>query len=293
VNKSKEKITNEVLTIKDKNFDVDRLEKYYLSLTISDHSLKCCVFEQKEKRILWFDHISWNGEVGILEALDEVYHEHEFLAAGFWKRILIVHDNPFCTLVPTPFFDEKKIKDVLESTFGPLDSEISARSTKHPELGFNSVYGSNEEVNSYFKKKYPKKQFLYSHSSDGILEFASGIASSKNIPELWLDWTGTNMKALLLRNGLLEFYNSYECQYEEDVAYFSASLIEQLELESDKISVKLSGDFESENSVFATLNGYFPRVNLAERPKLYYFGYQFDEVPDHKHLESFSSFFTL
>ncbi len=293
MSKKAEKITEEIVSVKDEKFLVDHLGKYFLSITVGQKSLKCCVLDPKEKRVLWFDHISWNGEVTTEEALEDVYHHHHFLAAGFWKKIIVVQDNPYCTLVPTGFVDEKKNKDVLESTFGPLELDIAARSKKHPDLGFSSVFGSNQKLNEYFSKKYPKKRINYSHSSDGILELASGVASSENDSELWLDWTNKYLKAILISKGLPRFYNSYECPFVEDLVYFSANLAEHMDQDLSKLPVKVSGDFGEEDPVIDLLGGFFQNVSAAERPKLFYFGYLFDDIPEHQHLESFASFFTV
>ena len=167
MSKAKKKITTEVLTVKDEKFNVDHLDKYILSLSFSTNSVKCSVLEPKEKRILWFDHISWEDESRILDALDEIYDNHNFLAAGFWKRVLVAEDNPFFTLVPSTFFEKSKETEILRTTFGDFDPTLDSRSHKHAELGFHSVFLSNKSVLDYLKKKYPKKQIVHTHSADG------------------------------------------------------------------------------------------------------------------------------
>ncbi len=288
-----EKITEEILTVKDEKFLVDHLEKYILSLTIGSKTLKCCVLDPKEKRILWFDHITWEGNMEVEEALEDVYHHHHFLAAGFWKKIIVAQDNPYCTLIPSTLFDDKKSRLVLESTFGPLDADLDPKSKKHPDLGFSTVFATQKKLNDYFTKKYPKKRINFIHASDGILEFATGVSSPEKSTELWLDWTGMNLKTILISNGLPVFYNSFECHFLEDVVYFASLLSEQINTDAGSLSVKLSGDFEESDNLKSLLESFFGEVAIAERPKLFYFGYLFDEVPEHKHLESFSSFFSV
>ena len=96
---------------------------------------------------------------------------------------------------------------------------------------------------------------------------------------------------LVKKSKRLEFCNTFHYTTPEDFIYFVMFAFDQLKLNQDTTPVTLWGEITPDSAVYSKLYKYIRNISFGNKPSTLSFGYQFDEVFDHKFYDLYNMHF--
>jgi hypothetical protein len=280
--------------VKDEKFSVDDIGDYDLVLSFSPEHFKCAVSSEKLGRCVFFENFDFTVSLDKNEVIEQcrvIFDEHAILQAGFWKSVRCVVSDEFFTLVPKQLFHEKKATKVLDFCYPEIDSRSKEKEVFNPNSGpAASVFTVHKKLNSFLKKFYPKINIQYLHELTCVLEGVVTTADTSNKACLSAFIHGNRLTIIALDGGKLRFFNNFTFVNPEDAVYYILSVMEKLDIPGHNGKLVFYGDIVKKSPVFDTASKYIAEVQLGERPKLFYFNYEFDEIPQQWHFETFCAY---
>lgn len=119
------------------------------------------------------------------------------------------------------------------------------------------VYGISQLVLDKLNELYGKINF---HHSGQV--FLNSILFSKQA-ELHLNLYQDQLEAVITKDKGILFYNLFEIQSDEDVLFYTLFVLEQLDLDANKIELKCYGGLLPKTNVYQTLKKYIRYVTPA------------------------------
>ena len=286
---------NSIIKIKDEKFSVDDIGTYDLVIYISQESFKCSAASEKLGRCVFFESFDFTKNLNTQEILDQckiIFDDHHILQAGFWKTIRCVIGGEFFTLIPKDLFEKDNVNKLLALNFPDFDARSISSSYFNPNSGpVVSLFGIPKKFISFFSKYYPKKDIKYLHELTCTLEgIITTAVSGSSKPTISSFIHGKKISIIAVDKGKILFFNTFKFNNPEDAIYYVLSVMAQLKINSQNVKLALFGNIVRDSPLFSLASKYIDEVVLGERPKLFYFNYEFDEVPTQWHYETFCAY---
>ncbi|AUC83663.1 DUF3822 family protein [Lacinutrix sp. Bg11-31] len=235
-----------------------------LSIQISLNGLSFCILNTQDKSVLKIEHVVFDKKVTPFELLDAVKHAfntEEWLNEDF-DNVQVIHVNELATLVPKPLFNEDAIADylklnskILKTDFITFDS-ISVNETIN-------VYVPYVNVNNYIYERFG--DFTYKHYSTILVEEI--LAQEKNASgnKMYIHVDTTHFEIIVIKEGTLALYNTFEYHTVEDFIYYVLFTAEQLSLNPEVIETVLLGSITKDNAFYNILYKYVRHISFGSR----------------------------
>lgn len=273
------------LQIKDDKFDIQRLHEYTLTLELGLGFFDVSVVDTTNKRLLAVEKFTIEftpTTKDVIAALEQLFKQHSFVSAGFWKRVFIAINNVKYALIPSEYFNQDDPIAALRPIC-TVDLEVDkVFSTSHPDLGLYNTYLMRKELVQWFRGRYPNSDVLFIHQTDVILEAVRKHYSASEANYVAVIAYQGKFTMVMFQAGKLQYLNSYVYTSEADFVYFILFTIKELHLERESVKVELFGDVAKEGAIYKKLVPYLPQVAMGKRPKWLSYGFQFDEMHDHQ-----------
>ncbi len=280
--------------IKDEKFNVEDIGSYDLVLYLSSKNFKCSAASEALGRCVFFESFDFTKELdqdAILEQLKFIFDEHHILQAGFWNSVRCVLSEEFFTLVPKDYFEEKKASKVLSFNFNDFDARSKDTGFFKPNSGpAISVFSIPKKVNSFLNKFYPKIKIQYLHELTSTLEGIISWGAARPKMEFSAYMHNQNVTIICTDKGKIKFFNTFKYDNPEDVIYYALSVMQEFDVKASAAAISFYGDVVKDSAVYKNAEKYISEVSLGERPKLFYFNYEFDEIPSQWHFETFCAY---
>jgi hypothetical protein len=285
------KLTN---SIKDTTrFETDHLAKYHLSFQINFEIFRICVIDSESNRCLLLEDYSFQNIYStsdLLEQLEVLFEDHILIKAGFWKSITVGIKNTQFSLVPESLFEKDYLKEYL-SLNTTLDKEPGEEyhffKQKHVEAV--NIFATNERLTAWFNNMYPLKQIRYVHHSAPMIEAIMLQKDNlKNEHSIFVLVEQHFLTIVVKQGKKLIFCNSFTFNTSEDFVYFILFVFDQLSLNPEQCPVIIFGEITHDSESFSKLYKYIRRLSFGTKPDLVRFGYQFDELFDHRYFDLYN-----
>lgn len=190
----------------------------------------------------------WEAEV--IKELDlnlRLRRNYAGVSAGFVSH--------FYNLVPHAYISSVSNETLLNFSEAEFDDNaILVDKTKH---GNSFVYGISQPLLDKLKELYPKINLFHSGKI-----FLDSISFS-NQPELHLNLHERTLEAVVTSDKKVIFYNLFEVQTDEDILFYTLFILEQLELDANKVELKCYGKLLPSTSIYQTLKKYIRYISPA------------------------------
>lgn len=148
-------------------------------------------------------------------------------------------------------------------TFSEAEFENNKILSSETDNGVCVIYGISQPLSEKLKELYPYVRFF--HSGKVFLD-----AVTKTVePTVHLNLIHNNLEILVVRSSHILFYNLFETQTGEDILFYSLFVIEQLNLDSNKVEVKTYGELLFDTKVFQILKKYVRHINQGLKDDVY------------------------
>ncbi len=281
--------------IKDEKFNVEEIGDYDLVVSFSPENFKCAVVSQKLGRCVFFESFDFTKSLdkeNVLEQCKIIFEEHHVLQAGFWKTVRCVVSDEFFMLIPKEFFVEKKAALLLSYNYPDFDARSKDTSFFNPNSGpVVSIYSVPKKLHTFLKKYYPKIEIQFLHELTCTLEgIINSAVSGPEKPSISAYVHNNQITIIGVFRGKIKFFNTFIFHDPQDAIYYILSVMEQLDIRGEKSQIDYYGSITSDSALFKMSEKYVNHVRLGERPKLFYYNFEFDEMPAQWHFETFSAY---
>jgi hypothetical protein len=238
--------------IADKNFQK-------LSIQVSLNGLSFCVADTVSHKIRYSDTIVFPEELNIIAVqaqLEQLFKKHELHQKQF-DEVTVVHKNTLFGLVPKALFDPNSLSEYLKFNTRVFPTDTLAYDEVENQDMVN-VYVPYANINNYVYDIFGEFTFLH-NGTITIQAILNGYGSHKeaicyaHVSKKQLDVCVIAQKRLLL-------YNSFLYDTKEDFAYYLLFVLEQLELDTDQVSVKLFGAIEEDDPIYNLCQNYIENI---------------------------------
>jgi hypothetical protein len=279
--------------IKDDRLETDHLAKYHLSFQINFNLFRICIVDGENNRCLFLEDYSLTdiySTTDLIDQLDLLFEDHVLIKAGFWKSITIGIKNSQFSLIPESLFEKEYLKEYLILNT-QLDTEPGEEFHffKHQQTDAVNVFATNKRLIEWFQIMYPLKQIRVVHHTSPMIE---GVMLQREIiteeHSLYIQVEQHFLTIIVKKGKKLIFCNSFSFNSSEDFVYFILFVFDQLELNPDKCPVIVWGEITHDSESFSKLYKYIRNLKFGSKPDFIRFGYQFDEIFDHRYFDLYN-----
>ncbi|WP_289644752.1 DUF3822 family protein [Maribacter aestuarii] len=240
--------------IADKNFKK-------LSIQVSLNGLSFCVADTVSQKLLYSDSLAFQEELNpltMLAELEKLFQKHDLHQKQF-DEVVVVHRNTLFGLVPKSLFNADEISSYLQFNAKILSTDVMAYDeVEHQDI--INVYVPYMNVNNYVYDLYG--EFTYMHNGTVLIQSLLSSQGNTNttfcyahVSKKQLDITVISQKKLLL-------FNSFQYETKEDFTYYLLFVLEQLELNTEEVPVKLFGEIKEDDPVFKLCYDFIQDISI-------------------------------
>ena len=262
---------------------------YFLSAQLGKDGLYLAVMDLTNNNYLALEEHTFEGVQNMFQLKTEFENSIEnsaLIKADFEKSVIGII-NEHVSLVPEALFDEQHKSDYLELAHGKL-SDFTIYEDGLINTRARNVYAVPNLISSSISEKIPSAQIR--HYSSSLIDGLSLEYKRREGEIVVLHVQYSHFEILFFRDGVLQFYNSFNYTTAEDFIYYTLFVFEQLELNADKITVDVFGEIVEDSSVYQLLYKYVRNISFGNRPKTLRYSSSFDVISKHQYYNLFQQF---
>lgn len=214
--------------------------------------------------------------------LQEIFKQEEVFKFSF-NKVIVLLNNFYNTLVPTPFFDENKMKEILSFNVSLPQTDLVFLSDKISNIDYYNVYISNLNFSKVIANTFVdvrKKSTIAV-----LLDYAYNFAPKGKFMQVHL--SKNKIHCIYFSEGKLEYCNSFKIDNSEDVIYNVLNVYSQLGLNTEKMPLHLSGNISKNDENYELLYMYIKEIEFLKRPLKLNYADRVKEIPSHKFAHHF------
>jgi hypothetical protein len=239
-------MSEQITPFYDNTFNLDEASNYTLLLLVDANSFSYAVtFNNKL--------LACNFNCDVNELINPK-QLHQILSASY-KNVIIGLNGKGFVLVPQPFYNADRIVDFAR----PLDVSENEKVLAQLLDEKNYVIYKVAEQQLAAIEKFNSKHIVF--AAKGLIK-----AVAQNTPlnfNLYLNITDHKVEFVYFKQDVLRFYNSFEAKSADDVAYFSALVTQELEMQPQYTNLILSGNVQTGDVTFIRLSSFFAEVIIS------------------------------
>ena len=256
------------------NKNTEHLTNQELSIQLSLNGLSFCILNTDNNTVTYLKHFPLEKKQTPFELLDRVKHNfntEEALQKNF-KKVNVIHINELATLVPKPLFNESLLADYLKLNSKILKSDFIT----FDEIMVNdtiNVYIPYVNINNFIYDKFG--DFTYKHFSTILIEELLNIEKHVNETKLFVNVSKTHFEIIVIKEGKLLLYNTFEYTTTEDFIYYILFTAEQLQLNPETVTLVLLGDIAKGDKLYSIAYKYIRNISFGSR----FDNYNYSDAP--------------
>ena len=260
------------------SFVVTKTSTYHLSIMLNQNGYSYCIVDSVRKKCVAIKNVNFENiknQEDYYKNIDKFLQKDTFLAKPY-KSIDFIYASGKSTLVPSKFFDKKRLKQHFCFVEQLNDYE---------ELHFNklqradavNIFSIPSFITTLMVNKFPELKFYHQASNfiDNSLKKSVEVGSMIGI--MMFD---NFFDLSYCKSGKLILYNNFEFKTESDFAYHVVNVMQQLQVKKN-IPVYLAGDFEKKSKHYQLISKYIKNLKVVKITDNSDCKYPFNEVPEH------------
>ena len=249
-----------------------------LIIAIENSSFQIALLEKKTNRFLALEvfnfekteDFKWKDYFENISGKSAILKNYEF------SKVKICLTSLQFTLVP-----ESLLHPGDEQTYFKMNfKNHSNLEVKHSHINVFSlftVYGIDRELQAVLTHLFQDPKII--HHSEILLHSILRIGRNDSNKKLLLNIRKNDIDILIAEGKKVILLNSFNRNSEEDVLYYLLFTCEQLNIDTESISVYLSGEIEPESALYKLLYKYIRKITFVNHDRTLSFGENFEEIP--------------
>jgi hypothetical protein len=273
--------------IRDDKFDEDRIGQYHLALLTGPHDLQVLVYEPESRRALWLeDYVfpSVNQDEDWQASLQELFNQHPFLLAGFWKQVMVGVKTPQFVQHPHSLFAETDARACLaHNAYIEPNSEVQAFAI--PNAGLVTIFALPSVIKRWFTLAYPSTQLVFTHQSCALIQglIHERAEDTENPLYIYVDRFRLHIMAATPEG--LRYYNQFAIHHFNEYIHYIMLVMHTLGMDQQKAKVVMWGYVGKNSPHYHEFYKYIRTLTYGHRPASLTYGYVFDELQDHQYFD--------
>ena len=235
-----------------------------LSIQVSLSGLSFCILNVERNSIDYLKDFNFGLKSNpneILVKLKQYFDNEEKLNSRF-SDITVIHKNELSTIVPSALFNEDNLADYLKFNNKILNTDYITFDIIELNDSVN-VYIPFMNVNNYLYDRFG--EFTYKHFSTIYIEQVLKAEKNAEKPKMYVNVASENFEIVVVENGNLQFYNSFEYKTKEDFIYYILFTAEQLKLNPEYFELIFTGNIDSKDELYTMTFKYVRFVFFSKR----------------------------
>jgi len=244
------------------NTEDNSLENFNkLSIQVSLNGLSFCILDTIGNSILKSDRLIFEKILSPLELqknLEQLFKTHN-LGSNQFSEVVVVHSNNLFSFVPKSLFDVNELANYLKFNTKILANDHIA----YDELDnydIVNVYVPFVNINNYIFDLFG--EFEYKHNGTVLVQGLLNNSGANKEPICYVHIAGQQMDITIIAQKKLLFYNSFTITSKEDFIYYLLFTLEQLNLDTESIKLKLFGTIEEGDDIYNLCYKYIKDISL-------------------------------
>jgi len=241
-------MSNHIYNYRDSNLNLYQVNSnYVLLLHICTTTFSYAIVYQNKL-------MAWAKDCD-LEILIEPGDEHELLTYDYKHKVVGLHSSGF-TLIPSVLFNEDKVADFARYLDIKKDEKVFAQSLDNDN---HIVYKISERI-SNAAEIFDVQNAVFENKG-WINAIANTTLPAQNI---YINIDSTRADILYFSDGKIRFYNRFEFNNPDELAYYAVMVARELKLEPKNLTLVLSGGISITDKDAARLADFFNGVEENE-----------------------------
>ncbi len=253
---------------------------YHLSIQLGHHGLSCCALNKDNNQYVALENFLFervNTDQELIGLLPEVISQSAFLKEEYASSSL-AWVGAYSTLIPAALYEERKKNDYLNFNFNDLKT-TEVGSDRLFSSNFHNIYYRPEAVIQAILQYYPNIQVL--HYGTTLIEAILRKSKFHDDPITHLNVSNGRFELIIAQQQALHYYNSFEYQTSEDLAYYLLYVCEQLQITPKQLSLTLTGEIDQNSDPYALITKYVGKVDFETRNNNFSYTSAMNDMPFH------------
>lgn len=243
---------------------IKNISNLKLSIQVSLSGLSFCILDTENNTITFLKTFSFNKKLNpnlVLDKLQHYFNTEAELKETF-NEVIVIHKNELSTLVPKALFNKDNLADYLKFNNKILSTDFIT----FDEIKLNdsiNVYVPYININNYLYDVFG--EFTYKHFSSILIEEVLKAEKNADKPKMYVNICNEYFEVVVVENGKLKFYNTFEYYTKEDFIYYILFTAEQLGLNPESLELIFTGNIDSKDELYAVAYKYIRFVFFSKR----------------------------
>jgi len=235
-----------------------------LSIQVSLSGLSFCILNAERNSIDYLKDFNFNLKSNPNEILLKLkqYFDNEAELNSRFSEIMVIHKNDLSTIVPSALFNEDNLADYLKFNNKILNTDYITFDKIELNDSVN-VYIPFMNINNYLYDRFG--EFTYKHFSTIYIEQVLKAEKNAEKPKMYVNVASENFEIVVVENGNLQIYNSFEYKTKEDFIYYILFTAEQLKLNPEYFELIFTGNIDSKDELYTMTFKYVRFVFFSKR----------------------------
>ena len=232
-----------------------------LSIQVGLNGLSFCVLDTITNKILAFERQSFKTTSTpylLLKELKSKLSQQGDIGKSF-SEVVVIHKNNMFSLVPRTLFNKEELPNYLKFNAKIMANDLIAYD-EIPNQDIINVYVPYTNINNYIFELFG--EFEFKHSGTVLIQTLMNQNRSTSEPVCYVQVSEKEMEMMVISEKELFFYNQFEYKTKEDFLYYLLFGLEQLQLDLEKIQLKLFGAIEEGDPIYDLCYTYITNVSV-------------------------------
>jgi len=250
----------------EKTTNIDRTEpnNTYRKLSIQAglNGLSFCVLDTITNKILAFERETFKTTSTpylLLKELKSKLNQKGDIGKNF-SEVLVIHKNNMFSLVPKTLFNKEELPNYLKFNAKIMANDLIAYD-EIPNQDIVNVYIPYTNINNYIFELFG--EFEFKHSGTVLIQSLMSQNRPTAEPVCYVQVSEREMEMMVVSEKQLIFYNQFEYATKEDFLYYLLFSLEQTQMSTEKIQLKLFGAIEEGDPIFELCHTYIKNVSVC------------------------------
>ncbi|MFD2099175.1 DUF3822 family protein [Flagellimonas iocasae] len=232
-----------------------------LSIQVGLNGLSFCVLDTISNKILAFEKVSFKTQSTpylMLKELKAILNQKNDIGSDF-SEVVVIHKNNMFSLVPKPLFNTDELPNYLKFNAKIMANDLIAFD-EIPNQEMVNVYVPYTNINNYIFELFG--EFEFKHSGTVLINKLLNQTRLSPEPICYIQVAEKEMEMMVVAEKKLIFYNQFEFKTKEDFLYYLLFSLEQLQMNPEKIQLKLFGSIEEGDPIYNLCHQYVKQVSV-------------------------------
>lgn len=249
---------------RDQHFESHQAAGCDLLIQLTPFQINYAVIDQRDQSVQIlsrFDYPTSHNAEDIIERLDVLAQTRTELNLLFAKTKISVQNQTY-TFIPTALFDSSLVGDYAKFMQTPSHQRQPLIVHELAAMDIQNVSIIRESLQEGLEARF--NNLLVVNQASPLLMGLKKQITNQQDQILAIHIQAEAVEFAFFKNGLLQFYNLFECMNPDELNYFLLQVIKELNLSSATCNALIAGDIEVGDPNYTRVEKYFKEIRTVD-----------------------------